>query len=152
MGVRWRGKFVIGAAVVCALAACTREATAQEVPRSYVFLEVLDDLDRPVSAAVAVTYNESGEEVGSGVTDSAGVVQVLETTWHRESILIFRVLKPGYLTSEAVSKSSTGHRWSNERLKIKLVRVSTPGVVGARPAPRPPRGAAPSKAARGHPT
>lgn len=119
--MHWLKRFLIGAAVACALPACAGVVSAQ-VPRSgYIFAEVTNSNDQPVSGAAAVVYNEKGDEVGSSVSDAGGRVSLMMNRRQPERF-IFRIFKSGYLTYEGVFETSGEYR--NTEIKVKL--ISTP--------------------------
>ena len=99
---------------------CFQMTVSAQIPApGYTFVEVRDESDKPIANAIGIVYDESGAEIGSGVTDvrgEAGLIQNRRGTgeW------VFRVIKSGYLIYEGVLKPAG--EYTNVRVPVRLVR------------------------------
>jgi hypothetical protein len=124
------------AAAVGTLFACANIASAQVPSPGYIFLEAIDQADKPVFSAAAVTYDESGNEVASSVTDKKGEASLFRNSSEKKKF-VFRVIKSGYLTYEGIFETSG--QYDNVKIKIRLISASRPGTKeGKVPEPLPP--------------
>ena len=99
---------------------CLPTAVSAQTPSpGYTFVEVHDESDKPIANAIGIVYDESGAEIGSGVTDARGEAAVVQ---HRPGAgeWVLRIIKSGYLVYEGVLKP-TGE-YSNVRVPVKLIR------------------------------
>lgn len=109
---------VLAAALLLASAAV---AAAQVPMPGYVFAEVTDETDKPVTSATTVVYDQTGSEVGSSATNSKGSSALIVNTDAKSSFIV-RVLKSGYQTYEG--RFETTGQYRNFEIKIKLVPLS----------------------------
>jgi hypothetical protein len=99
---------------------CVPSTVSAQIPSpGYTFVEVRDESDKPIANAIGIVYDESGAEIGSGVTDARGEAAVVQ---HRPGAgeWIFRVIKSGYVVYEGVLKP--GGEYTNLRVPVKLIR------------------------------
>jgi hypothetical protein len=123
MAMRWLKCSARCAAVAFALLACSASASAQLPSPGYLFLEVLDEADKPVSGAATVVYDSSGKELESSATDSSGRASLFRNRSEKERF-VFRVIKPGYLTYEGTLVTSG--QYKREEIRIKLIPTLRP--------------------------
>jgi hypothetical protein len=133
-GVRLFFKLLVTSFAVTLL---TMTAAAQLPRPGYTFVEVKDELDKPVPNAVGVAYDATGVEIGSGVTNKEGKASLIQNGYLNSDIVI-RVMKSGYVTFEARAKA--GGRYVNQTIPVKLKeRPKEPGpAVVSRPKRRKP--------------
>jgi hypothetical protein len=136
----------------CALLACAFVASAQELPPTYLFAEVKDEREQPVSGATVVAYDEKGEERGSSGTNVDGYAPLFYVGRYPVRLIV-RVMKAGYQTYEGVPEMTYLDGWRTTALvRIKLIskakaaggrRAQSSSPSKLRPAPNgksPPKG------------
>ena len=93
--------------------------SAQLPSPGYTFVDVRDESDKPIANAIGIVYDESGTEIGNGVTDARGEAAVVQNR-RGAGEWVLRIIKPGYLVYEGVLKP--GGEYTYLRVPVKLIR------------------------------
>jgi len=106
-------------AVVCVNMCFDRTVSAQIPSPGYTFVEVRDESDKPIANAVGIVYDQSGAEIGNGVTDARGEAALIQNRG-KGGEWVFRIIKSGYLIYEGVLKPAG--EYQDVRVPVRLVR------------------------------
>ena len=99
---------------------CFQRTVSAQVPSpGYTFVEVHDESDKPIANAIGIVYDETGAEIGSGVTDARGEAALVQNR-RGAGEWVFRMIKAGYVIYEGVLKPAG--EYINVRVPVKLVR------------------------------
>jgi hypothetical protein len=140
---------------MCFILLCDLIASAQVPPPRYGFVTVTNESGSPVTDAVVVIYNGSGEEIYQQLTDYGGkvfiykervdiIIQEQKESLNKNSKCVFRIIKTGYLTYEkALEGDLTGgvflidhrHPYGATGLNITLERNPNSKIGSARRRP-----------------
>jgi hypothetical protein len=108
--------------LLCCLAVsfCFVGTVSAQIPSpGYTFVDVRDESDKPIANAIGIVYDESGAEIGSGVTDARGEAAVAQNR-RGAGEWVIRVIKSGYVVYEGVLKPAG--EYANVRVPVKLIR------------------------------
>ena len=126
---------------VCCLAvvwvsSCFPSTVSAQIPSpGYTFVDVRDESDKPIANAVGIVYDESGAEIGSGVTDARGEAALVRNR-RGAGEWVLRIIKSGYLVYEGVLKP-TGE-YTDVRVPVKLIKRVRSKPVTPKGTSRPP--------------